>query len=112
MLTLGLAALGLLGVDATARTTAAAAQVRSLAAVSDRWDEFFLQVGVEYEALSDYRRVDSTEGRIPLQATIGGASGLRPPAPGSIEGSKTASYVSPRSSGNLGRKRTRPSSIR
>ena len=74
VLTFGLAALGLLGVDATARTTAAAAQVRSLAAVSDRWDEFFLQVGVEYEALADYRRADSTPGRTPLQSAIGGAS--------------------------------------
>ncbi|MDT7581889.1 MAG: diguanylate cyclase [Pseudonocardiales bacterium] len=74
VLTLGLAALGLLGVDATARTTAAAAQIRSLAAVSDRWDEFFLQVGVEYEALSDYLRADSAEGRTPLQSAVGGAS--------------------------------------
>jgi diguanylate cyclase (GGDEF)-like protein len=74
VLTLGLAALGLLGVDATARTTAAAAQVRSLAAVSDRWDEFFLQVGLEYEALSDFRRTGSTEGRASLESAVGGAS--------------------------------------
>ena len=44
--------------------------------------------------------------------TIGGASGVRSPAPGSLEGSKTASYVSPRSRANLGRKRTRSSSTR
>ena len=74
VLTLGLAALGLLAVDATARTAAAVAQVRSLAEVSDRWDEFFLQVGVEYEALSDYLRADSTEGRSPLASAVGGAS--------------------------------------
>jgi diguanylate cyclase (GGDEF)-like protein len=74
VLTLGLSALGLLAVDATARTAAASAQVRSLAEVSDRWDEFFLQVGVEYEALSDYLRADSTEGRSPLPSAVGGAS--------------------------------------
>jgi diguanylate cyclase (GGDEF)-like protein len=74
VLTLGLVALGLLAVDATARTAAASAQVRLLAEVGDRWDEFFLQVGVEYEALSDYLRADSTEGRSPLSSAVGGAA--------------------------------------
>ena len=74
-LTLGLAALGLLAMDATARTATASAQVRALVEASDRWNEFFLQVGVEYEALADYLRADSAEGRTPLRSAIGGAAG-------------------------------------
>ena len=45
-------------------------------------------------------------------ATIGGALDVRSPTPGNLEGSKMASYVSPRSRANLGRKRTRSSSTR
>jgi diguanylate cyclase (GGDEF)-like protein len=75
VLTLGLAALGLLAVDATTRTATASAEIRAMADVGDRWDEFFLQVGVEYEALSDYLRANSAEGRSPLRSAVGGASG-------------------------------------
>jgi len=73
ILTAGLAALGLLAADATSRTATTSEQVRAMVQMSDRWDEFFLQVGVEYEALSDYMRATSAEGRTPLRSALGGA---------------------------------------
>ena len=74
ILTVGLGALGLLAADATSRTATTSEQVRSMVEVSDRWDEFFLEVGVEYEALSDYMRATSAEGRTPLRSALGGAA--------------------------------------
>lgn len=74
VLTIGLTALGAVAVDATSRTAETSAHVRALNAVSDKWDEFFLHVGVEDDALGDYVRADSVEGRSLLRSAVGGAT--------------------------------------
>jgi diguanylate cyclase (GGDEF)-like protein len=73
-LTLGLSALALLAVETNARTSEATTRVRAIEAVSEQWDQLFLHVGVEYEALSDYLRADSAVGRLPLSSALGSAT--------------------------------------
>lgn len=73
VLTVGLAGLGLVAVDDSNRVAQTSDHIRALAAVSDAWDQFFLQVGVEDEALGDYLRGGPVEGSSPLRSAIGGA---------------------------------------
>jgi diguanylate cyclase (GGDEF)-like protein len=69
-LTLGMAGLALLAVQTNSRTSQTTVRIRAMEEVSDRWDELFLDVGVEYEALSDYQRADSAQGRAPLSSAL------------------------------------------
>jgi diguanylate cyclase len=74
VLTVGLSALALLAVETNTRTAEATSHVRASEAVSDQWDEVFLHIAVEYEALTDYVDADSAVGRRPLASAIGSAT--------------------------------------
>lgn len=73
VLTVGLATLGVIAVQANTRTAEATKHVRAIEAVSDEWDAVFLHIAVEYEALADYLRADSAVGRLPLSSALGSA---------------------------------------
>jgi diguanylate cyclase (GGDEF)-like protein len=74
VLTVGLSALALLAVETNTRTAEATTHVRASEAVSDQWDEVFLHIAVESEALTDYVKAQSALGRRPLESAIGSAT--------------------------------------
>jgi diguanylate cyclase (GGDEF)-like protein len=74
VLTVGLSALALLAVETNTRTAEATTHVRASEAVSDQWDEVFLHIAVEYEALTDYVKATSAVGRQPLKSSLGSAT--------------------------------------
>lgn len=74
VLTVGLSALALFAVETNARTAEATTHVRASEAVSHHWDEVYLHIAVEYEALTDYVRPHSDIGLVPLSSSLGSAT--------------------------------------
>ncbi|HEX8627368.1 MAG TPA: EAL domain-containing protein [Catenuloplanes sp.] len=72
-LALGLAALAVLALIGTARTSETTAWVRAADQVAENWSKTFLLLSIEDEALTNYVIADRTTGREPLLSAVGSA---------------------------------------